>query len=217
MPQPSQSPRIVIYTGGRLGPRAAALAQSCDVLIGADRGALFLIEHGFRPHLAIGDFDSVTPEQLETIRRSSIETECCDPIAKDYTDTELAYNRALAMHPGSIVIAGGLGTRFDHTLANVHLLVRALERGIEASVTDEHNDVRLISDSVTLLRADYTAVSLLPLTPVAAGITLEGFRYPLQDATLTIGQSLGISNVLEAERGRVTLKDGLLLVIQSRD
>jgi len=60
-------------------------------------------------------------------------------------------------------------------------------------------------------------VSLLPLTPVVTGITLEGFRYPLTNARLEIGQSLGISNVLEASEGAVTVGDGMLLVMFSRD
>jgi thiamine pyrophosphokinase len=49
------------------------------------------------------------------------------------------------------------------------------------------------------------------------GITLRGFQYPLTDATLTIGQSLGISNVLLEPEGTITIKEGLLLVIQSSD
>lgn len=209
--------RVVICTGGRLGPRALAAVRDAEVLIGADRGALFLIEHGFRPAFAIGDFDSVSPQQLEAIRQGSEKMETCDAVDKDYTDTELAFERALAMHPAAITIAGGLGTRFDHTLANVHLLMKAHRLGIEASVTDEYNEVRLTSDQLIIHKSDYEAVSLLPLTPRVAGITLVGFRYPLHDAVLELGQSLGISNVLEAETGSVKVREGLLLVIQSRD
>ncbi|MNJ03950.1 Thiamine pyrophosphokinase [compost metagenome] len=44
-----------------------------------------------------------------------------------------------------------------------------------------------------------------------------GFQYPLYEATLTLGQSLGISNVLLGSEGRITLREGLLLVIQSTD
>jgi len=188
-----------------------------DRLIGADSGALFLVEHGFAPHLSIGDFDSVTPQQLARIRADSVETEAFDAIDKDYTDTELAFERALNMRPQEIVLVGALGTRFDHSLANVHLLVRAMQHGIMAAIVDEHNDIRLASGSLTVRAAGYANVSLLPLTPKAVGITLEGFRYPLADAVLEMGQSLGISNVLEGQEGRITVRDGWLLVIQSKD
>jgi thiamine pyrophosphokinase len=211
--------RIVIFAGGDLGDDPARLIRPGDLLIGADSGALRLIELGFAPDLAIGDFDSVTPDELEIIRRASRRTEIVDPMDKDHTDTELAFNRALEHGPEEIVIAGALGTRFDHSLANVHLLASARRRGVRAVAADGRNEIRLAAggDRLTLRRTDRPTVSLLPLTPVVTGITLEGFRYPLKDARLEIGQSLGISNVLEAEEGVVTVGEGLLLVMFSRD
>lgn len=209
--------RIVIITGGSLGPEAAHIIHPGDTLFGADVGALRLIELGFEPDLAIGDFDSVSPQQLATIRRYSRSIEIVDPVDKDYTDTELAFHRALALEPDEIVLAGGLGTRFDHSLANVHLLAAAHRRGVRASVIDAHNEVLLTADRLVLRRPGRPTVSLLPLTPIVSGITLTGFRYPLRNARLEIGQSLGISNVLEADEGIVTVADGLLLVILSRD
>lgn len=37
------------------------------VLIGADEGALWLVEHGFRPELAVGDFDTVGDEGIRRL------------------------------------------------------------------------------------------------------------------------------------------------------
>jgi thiamine pyrophosphokinase len=213
------SKRIVIFAGGDLGEDPARIIEPGDLLIGADSGALRLIELGFAPDLAIGDFDSVTPEELGTIRASSRRTEIVDPVAKDYTDTELAFRRALELEPDEIVIAGALGTRFDHSLANVHLLAAARKRGVRAVAVDGRNEIRLAfgGDRLTLRRTDRPTVSLLPLTPVVTGVTLEGFRYPLTDARLEIGQSLGISNVLEADEGSVSVGEGWLLVMFCRD
>ncbi|TYP72530.1 thiamine diphosphokinase [Paenibacillus methanolicus] len=209
--------RILIFTGGRLGPWAIELVQPNDYLIGADSGAYFLAANGFAPDIAIGDFDSVTDEQFAAIQRCSRRVETCDPIDKDFTDTELAFRHALAMEPQEVILVGALGTRFDHSLANVHLLRGALGRNIRASIVDAHNRVQLTERKLTLTAGGYSHVSLLPLTPVVSGIDLHGFRYPLRDATLEIGQSLGISNILEADEGTVTIREGLLLVIESRD
>jgi thiamine pyrophosphokinase len=211
--------RVILFSGGHPGDDPARIIRPGDLLIGADRGALRLIRLGYTPDLAIGDFDSVAPEELETIRRTSRRTEIVDPVDKDYTDTELAFRRALELEPEEIVIAGALGTRFDHSLANVHLLAVARRHGIRAIVTDGRNEIRLAAggDRLTLRRTDRPTVSLLPLTPVVTGITLEGFRYPLTDARLEIGQSLGISNVLEADEGTVSVGEGWLLVMFSRD
>ncbi|REE80069.1 thiamine diphosphokinase [Paenibacillus taihuensis] len=210
--------RIVIFTGGRLGKWALELIEDGDLLIGADAGALFLTENGYKPHISLGDFDSVTSEQLAFIREMSDETLDFDPIDKDYTDTELAWRLALSRNPERIVMLGALGTRFDHSLANVHLLRMALQQGVSASIVDEHNCIQLASEGgVNLINKGFTYISLLPLTERVTGITLTGFQYPLHEATLEIGQSLGISNKLLGDQGQIQVRDGLLLVIESRD
>ncbi|KIL38805.1 thiamine pyrophosphokinase [Gordoniibacillus kamchatkensis] len=215
--------RVVIASGGELGDWALDEIRPDDVLIGADRGALFLVRHGLRPMLALGDFDSVSAEELEQIRHGSDETDACDPIDKNWTDTELAFRYALERDPkpAEIVLLGALGTRFDHSLANVHLLQLGGASGIPCRIVDRHNEIRLVAGSgegaATVRRGRFRQVSLLPLSAEVTGITLEGFQYPLRDATLRIGQSLGVSNVLLAEEGTVRVRTGLLLVIQSVD
>lgn len=214
--------RVLIFTGGTLGEWALAEVQRGDTLIGADRGALFLVRHGLTPDLALGDFDSVSAEELAEIRAASRRFEDCDPVLKDWTDTEMAFVRALEAQPDppqEIVLLGALGSRFDHSLANVHLLRRGLEHGVQCRILDAHNELRVVDNATptVIRRGTFDNVSLLPLTAEVHGITLNGFQYPLTEATLTLGQSLGISNVLLEPLGHVSVKEGLLLVIQSRD
>lgn len=210
--------RVVIFTGGGLGDWALRLPLPGDYLIGADRGAFFLLQAGFTPDLAVGDFDTVTPEQLEAIRRGSRDFRGFDPVDKDYTDTELAFRLAMERSPAQIVIAGGLGSRFDHSLANVHLLMTAHEAKIDTVVMDGNNAVRLIGPrgALCIRQESYDQVSLLPLSPVVTGITLTGFQYPLTNAQLRMGQSLGISNQISDLTGTISISEGYLLVIQSR-
>ncbi|MEV5028195.1 thiamine diphosphokinase [Paenibacillus sp. LPE1-1-1.1] len=212
-------PRIVICTGGQLGAFALEYINTADLLIGADSGARFLISQGFRPDISIGDFDSVSEDELAVIRTNSSQTIACDPIDKNYTDTEMAVRLALDMQPRELILLGALGTRFDHSLANVHLLALAAELQVPATIIDGHNKITLLTDqaAIAIEQQGYPNVSLLPLSLEVKGITLTGFQYPLTDARLSIGQSLGISNVLLSPVGRIEIKEGLLLVIQSRD
>jgi len=209
--------RTLIYTGGRLGQWALDYIQPGDRLVGADRGAAFLVANGFEPDLSLGDFDSVTEEEMAAIRKGSKETRDCDPIDKDYSDTELALQFAIECGSSEIILLGALGTRFDHSLANVHLLKHALDRQIPALIADQYNTLRLTTDQLVLTRSSRRYVSLLPLTSAVKGITLEGFQYPLTEATLVHGQSLGVSNVLLASKGTINIREGLLLVIESDD
>jgi len=209
--------RILIYSGGALGSWALDAIRQDDYIIGADAGALFLINNGISPHLSLGDFDSVTAAELKQIQANSGETLPCDPIDKNFTDTELAWNLALSKHPSELILFGALGTRFDHSLANVHLLRSALSLQINAVIMDNHNRISLITDFITLTDRGYSYVSLLPLSETVTGITLSGFQYPLYEATLAIGQSLGISNVIAADQAVIRIREGMLLVIESRD
>jgi thiamine pyrophosphokinase len=212
-------PPVTIVAGGSLGPWILPLLQPGHLLVGADRGALFLTQHGFTPDAALGDFDSVTESEREDVRQRSRLYMDCDAVRKDLTDTEWALDWALSRRPASILMLGVTGTRFDHTFANVQLLKKAADLRIPCRIVDAHNEISLLSgeDSLLLTKGCYEQVSLLPLSGTVRGITLAGFLYPLHDAVLEIGQSLGISNVIVGETASVSIKEGLLLVIQSRD
>ncbi len=209
--------RILIFGGGELDEWAVKLIRESDTLVGADRGAWFLLSQGYRPHIAMGDFDSVSSEQMAHIRACAMSFRDCDPIMKDYTDSELAYMWALEQKPDEIVLLGMTGTRLDHTLANVQLLRRGLEAQVRTTLQDAHNRIALTASKLVLTDEGFSYISLLPLTTEVHGVTLEGFQYPLQDATLTMGHSLAVSNKLIAPEGCVTVRTGEMLIIQSRD
>ncbi|MNW24128.1 Thiamine pyrophosphokinase [compost metagenome] len=209
--------RVVIYSGGQLHEEDWKEIQANDFIIGADRGALYLMQHHIPIHLAVGDFDSIHPEQLHQIEDYAERLLACDAVDKDLTDTELAIELALEQQPDEILLLGATGTRMDHTLANIQLLKQVLQHHIPCSIKDAHNYIMLTDSSLEVKSMGYTYISLLPLTPEVTGITLEGFQYPLVNATLQIGQSRGISNHLVEDTGVITIRSGVLLVFQSRD
>jgi thiamine pyrophosphokinase len=68
-----------------------------------------------------------------------------------------------------------------------------------------------------LVGASGETVSLLPLVGDVHGITISGFYYPLNDATLRADRARGVSNVLLATQGTIAVRDGLLLVVHHFD
>lgn len=215
----TRSGRAVILGGGQLGEWALTHIRPDDLLIAADRGAWFAVQHGLRPEISLGDFDSITAAQFVEVEAGSAAVNACDPVWKDLTDTEMAFEYALSRGVQEIVMLGVTGTRLDHTLANIHLLAAAEQHGAQAVIIDANNEIRLATSRshLIIVPRGYRYVSLLPLTWQATGITLTGFRYPLEDAVLTLGMTRGISNELIADSGTIELKSGQLLVIQSRD
>lgn len=212
-----QDRRILIFAGGDLGPWALEEIRSGDFIVGADRGALFLLQNKISVDYALGDFDSVTSEEFIAIKGWCQEAASCDPVEKDYTDSELAVIWALAQKPAEIVLLGVLGTRMDHSLANIHLLSKCLQKGISSRIVGEKNEIFLVDNDISISRGHYSYVSILPLTIEVTGITLEGFQYPLNRATLQLGQALGVSNKILGEIGKISVETGQLLVIKSED
>ncbi|KGE17320.1 thiamine diphosphokinase [Paenibacillus wynnii] len=211
------SKRVVIFAGGVLSNEYLSVIDEEDFIIGADRGALFLISNGVTPDISVGDFDSIPAEALKQVEAGSKQTITCDAVNKDLTDSEMALDLALNTQPDHILLLGVTGTRIDHTLASIQMMTRALQRQVSCSVMDCNNYVTLTGSQAIVEERGYTYVSLLPLTHEVTGITLEGFQYPLTNATLKLGQSLGVSNRLASPTGTVTIESGLLLIIQSKD
>lgn len=209
--------RVLIFSGGNLNTWALSYIKEEDYIIGVDRGAYFLYLHGIEMDIAIGDFDSVTKDEKEQITANAKEIISCDAFDKNETDTEMAYNFALHKQPREILLFGVLGTRFDHSIANIQLLFSGLKAGIDCKIVDEWNEIQLVNSQLVIHKNRFKNVSLLPLTSEVKGITLEGFIYPLTDATIKIGESIGISNILMGEIGKITIKSGILLVIKSND
>ncbi|MBW2178362.1 MAG: hypothetical protein JRH03_15750 [Deltaproteobacteria bacterium] len=52
----------------------------------------------------------------------------------------------------------------------------------------------------------------MPLINAVKGIMLTGFEYPLNNETLNLGTTRGISNVFKSDSGRIEFKKGKLLV-----
>ena len=188
-------------------------------IIVCDRGLEALYKLKIIPNHVVGDFDSVSPEILEFYKKQSqIIFHTYHP-EKDNTDTDIALKLAIRLKSSKITIMGALGKRMDHAIANIHILKDALEANIPCQIIDEHNRIYLINKEITLEKDKIYGkyVSLIPLTSEVEGITLTGFKYPLENYTLPIGTSLGISNEIIEDRAHVEMKKGILIVIESRD
>ena len=214
--------RCLIITGGPIDlgfARSYLSGEGFVRVIAVVRGLNAAWALGIVPDVIVGDFDSADPAALADFRRREhIVWEVHQP-EKDDTDTELAIKRAAAMGAGYIVLLGATGGRLDHLLGNIHLLYPCLQRGVEACILDPGNKLYLIDGERRFKRREVwgTYISFLPLTEEVKGITLRGFKYPLTDKDIAIGTSLCISNELAADEAVITLQDGVLIVVESRD
>lgn len=210
----------ILICGGTLS--AAFLKEVCadypEATVYAVDGGLCVAEAaGILPDYLVGDFDTA-----EDALVSKYEHRCVTlrhKPEKDATDTELAVDEALERGAQTIILLGATGTRLDHTMANIHMLYRIMQRGKEAWILDENNRISLHGKSFTCKKSRMFGkyVSFLPFFGETTGVTLKGFKYPLSGKTLTAGISLGVSNEAEEDEMEVSFEKGYLLMIEARD
>ena len=182
-------------------------------IICADSGAGYLRVIGMVPHVIIGDMDSLSPDMLLYFKERGSRI-IRFPAGKNETDTQLALEYAFGIAPDEIYVFGAFGTRIDHTLANVSLLALGVKKGIQIKLIDEWCETFIVNRECTIEGEPGQTVSLLPLSDMVTGITIDGFEYPLKDGAMEIGTPYGVSNRLVATRGIISVKTGHLLVIR---
>lgn len=231
--------KALIVTGGFIDNEftlAYVNRENYQVTFAVDHGLDFFYRTGLVPDYIVGDFDSVEKKVLsayaverdEGVQQS--ESGCRPQIirlnpVKDDTDTEHAVHMALDMGCDSIHIFGATGTRLDHVLENLQLLGLALKRNAECVMIDPHNRIRLINKRTVLTKRGQFGkyVSLIPYTPQVTGLTLEGFVYPLSNYTMSsfyvenASSISGVSNEIKDEKAGISMTEGILVLVESRD
>ncbi len=189
------------------------VAHRAGLLVAADGGARFLLEHGLCPHVAVGDFDSLAARDVRRLRDAGSEV-VRHPVRKDATDGELAADEAVRRGAVELVLAGALGA-LDHTLGHLALLRRLEARGVAARLASPHLAVRVVAApaALTLDAPPGTRVSLAPLG-VDAVVSLEGLEYRLHRGVLPAAACLGLGNAVAAPGpARVLLHEGVVAVL----
>lgn len=181
--------------------------------IAANGGRRHLDALGIVPDVAIGDFDSAPATS-----RAAAAHEVRHPREKDETDLELALIHAfVTARVDEVCVIGALGARFDHTLTNLNLGARWARRGLSVTLLDGAMRVRFVTRELALEREPlFDTVSMIPHSASVRGIDTEGLAYPLRGGTLFRDRGRGVSNVLVARRGRISVTRGLLMVVETR-
>ncbi|MGN0170745.1 MAG: thiamine diphosphokinase [Lachnospiraceae bacterium] len=214
--------KVAIVTGGTI---CKAFVEerlengAFDRIIAVDRGAEFFLSSRFHPEYIVGDFDSVAPGTLKMLQQKNkvqIERHAAQ---KDETDTELALHLAISLGADHVEIYGATGSRLDHVLGNIQLLKLALDQSVYCSLIDENNRITMTKDFSRIRKEQQFGkyVSLIPFSSCVKGLTLRGMKYLLKDYTLQTGLARGVSNEIMDEVAEIELKEGILLIIESKD
>jgi thiamine pyrophosphokinase len=183
-------------------------------VIAADEGLEHAVALGLEVSVAVGDFDSVSPEALAAAEAAEVRIERY-PAEKDATDLELALDLALALGPRRVLVITGDGAgRLDHLLGALLLLGSSRYEAVALDALVGSTRVHVVRGERELSGEPGELVSLLALHGPAEGIRTEGLAYPLHGETLEPGSTRGVSNVFRSDMARVTVARGVLLAIR---
>ena len=198
-----------IFANGKLthSKKTRKIAQKCDLIIGANGGSKHLVDLNLRPHVIIGDMDSLPSPLWENDK--NIERVVWSQY-KNKTDTELAVDRAILRGCNKILLFGGLGGRIDHTLGNIELAVKYPGR---IEILDDNG--KLIALDSTKKHTVYgkpgSIVSLIPFGSLVTKVNSQGLKYELKDLDMIPG-TRGISNEMIGDTASIWFIYGILLV-----
>jgi thiamine pyrophosphokinase len=190
-------------------------SQIYDCIIACDGGANFSQKNKIRIDMIIGDLDSIDQSVLKNyIKQDVIIIRFSKD--KDQSDTELAIDHLVSEKISEIDIVGATGGRLDHTMANIFLLEKALRCNVKCKIIDELHEIILIDSDYTLLGMEGITVSILPFSDFVSGVTLDGFKYNINNKSMRKDHPYGISNIVNKKKATIKMDSGKLLVFLLR-
>lgn len=201
--------QCLLVSGGAFCKIPAELRKA-ETVIACDRGWQYAEKLGVVPNLIVGDFDSSSlPETNIPVERV--------PTRKDDTDTMLAAKRAMELGYTDIAICCAFGGRLDHTFANIQTAAYLVAHGAQVHLVGTDTDAFVFSEGVRhISRREGWSLSVFALSDRCEGLTIHGTKYECEDVTLTNAFPLGVSNVWEADEAEISVRSGILMVMQSK-
>ncbi|WP_455796647.1 thiamine diphosphokinase [Clostridium butyricum] len=210
--------KAIIVTGGNKPSKKLlnSYIKSGDLIIGADKGSEYLYDYEIMTNIILGDFDSISEEKLKKIEEKQVEIIKFPP-EKDYTDTEIAIMEAMKRGADTIYLFGGLGTRADHSLGNIGLLLTTKNKGARLLIVDDHNKMYLADKNMSLNGSQGEIISFHALSDVVKGFEIRGAKYNLNSYDMHLLDPRAVCNEFIDTPINIKYASGELLIIHAID
>ena len=195
------------------------------------------------PDLIVGDFDSWQEGNITARNRSQDEIDHFDlsnylkvaadsfsyeyetgkmaeaiqiPTEKYDSDTMFGVREGLRRGYERFLMIGVTGERFDHTFANVSILIMLDRLHKKACIVDDYSEMEIVSDQPAYIPDRFAYFSLLNITGTARRIVIEQAKYTfVPHGEITSEHQYAISNeVLPGKTAKVTVGEGRVLLVK---
>ena len=143
-----------------------------DFIICADSGYDTAISLSLIPDIIIGDMDSVKSRDIDLEK-------IIYPSKKDKTDSEIILEYAREKGFNKLFLFGFLGTRFDHTIANLSIVFDYSD--LDILIVDDYNEIKILDKENKIKGKKGDIVSIIPFGEDILKITTKGLEYPLKN------------------------------------
>jgi thiamine pyrophosphokinase len=189
-----------------------------DLRIGVDGGVKFWADINIPPEIVIGDWDSLGYDPAKDPNNYDAQNLTL-PKRKNRSDLHYALEVLNKTEIKDLLLLGFTGGRPDHHLSNLMELAHYAQgkRAQKIATIGPEAEYYWVSPqhplelSAPRIRKGQT-LSVFAWDAEAKGIVLEGLEYKLKTDVL-LPSSRGLSNVVNREHMRVSVKKGLLLVV----
>lgn len=177
------------------------------LIIAADGGYKQLALHGIRPHLLVGDFDSLDerPPGVDILEL---------PREKDRTDTAAAIDIGLQRGCKCFEIYGGTGGRIEHTLANIQCIAHLAETGMRGILAGDGCMITAIANGGIAFRPLSSGyISVFAHSGRAENVCISGLKYTIDNGALSNTFPLGVSNEFIGQPSSISVQRGTLIIV----
>ena len=173
----------------------------------ADGGANICYELNLIPNEIYGDLDSIQNEVKKFYQEQNVKF-IKFKIEKDYTDSELVLNEIQNKYDVIYCIAG-LGGSIDHELTNINLL----DKYLNLIFISQKEKIFKIDSNYKFNNMINTKISFIVFSDEVKGLTLQGFKYDIENLDIKKGEARCISNIILENEANFFIKSGSLLCV----
>ncbi len=177
--------------------------------VAADSGMAHFRMLGIQPDILAGDFDSIEPQLLEECIKENIKIIKVDK-RKNFTDSELAVDTAVASGCDSLLFLGAFGNRLDHMLSNQMMAASLASKGINVILTDGKSFFFTVTSQnsplcypLSGLVSEEDIFSIIPISGEFVKVTIEGLDYPLEKEIIMFGSTRAVSNTVPKKAAKI--------------
>ena len=193
------------------------VAGFADLIVAANGGTRYALEVGIVPDLVVGDMDSLGEELMLELERLGASLER-HPVRKDKMDGQLAVLAARERGATAADLLCAVGGTLGAFFSVPQILLAAERIGLRSTVVADRGRIFVVEAGSRTVQGDpQDSVSIFPLSGLATGVTLESMEYPLENASLEPGDTLGFHNELVGRKANVSVEEGALLVVHKTE